>query len=98
MKLRLLDVGGEFCTRRNSPSLPPLIKTLESAIEANTGVEIDRDGVKILTPSFIDELIPPLMVKYGEDVVNKLIKFTPPLDGFLKDQLARGLRARSAKR
>jgi hypothetical protein len=67
MKIRLVDIGGEFCTRRTDPSLARLRETVEACIANGQAVEIDLTGIKILTPSFIDELIPPLNVKFGSD-------------------------------
>lgn len=96
MTVKLVDHAGEFCTRRNSPGLPALRKLIESALEANTPIEIDRVGVKILTPSFIDELLPGIVLKFGDETVERLVTFRPPLEGFLKEQVTRGLQARRA--
>jgi len=94
VKLHLAEIGGEFCTQRTAPSLPNLRSLIEACIEKQEPVEIETIGVKILTPSFIDELIPPLIVKFGEARIQSLITFNPPLTGFLKEQIERGTRLR----
>lgn len=91
MRIKLVEIGGEFCTSRKAPSIAGLRQQLDSCLENDKSVVIETAGVKILTPSYIDELIPPLMVKHGEAKVLNLIEFTPPLTGFLKEQLTRGL-------
>ncbi|MFN8945133.1 MAG: hypothetical protein ACK5WZ_10995 [Pseudobdellovibrionaceae bacterium] len=94
MKIKLVDFGGEFCTSRKSPAIEKLREVIEKSIQSNTPIEILRDGVKVLTPSFIDELLPPLVIQYGEEQVMGIISFLPPLDGYLKEQLHRGVAAR----
>jgi hypothetical protein len=55
----------------------------------------DWTGVKILTPTFIDEIFPELIIKHGLDKIEKLITFTPKLTGFLAHQLERGVKNRA---
>lgn len=98
MKLiRLYEISGEFCTRRNSPSLPHLRHLIEEEIVSGNQVQIDTSQVKILTPSFIDELIPPLIIKHGKELVDRLVTFSPPLTGYLKEQVERGTKSRGGK-
>ena len=57
------------CGRGNPPA------KLDSSLENEESVVIETVGVKVLTPSFLDELIPPLMVKHGKAKVLSLIEF-----------------------
>ena len=94
MKIKLVDVAGEFCTSRKSVALPDLRSMLEKHIANQEPLIISREGVKILTPSFIDELLPGLILKFGEKQVRQFVKFEPPLDGYLAEQVHRGVAAR----
>ncbi|PIU01251.1 MAG: hypothetical protein COT74_01745 [Bdellovibrionales bacterium CG10_big_fil_rev_8_21_14_0_10_45_34] len=97
MIIRLVEIAGEFCTRRNMPALAEIKKILVEKLEKQEPVEISTAGVKILTPSFIDELIPDLINQYGEEKVTSLISFNPPLEGFLKEQISRGVKNRKPR-
>lgn len=94
MIVQLIDFGGEFCTSRKSPAIQKLHELIENCIRKNSPLEISRDGVKVLTPSFIDELLPPLIMKHGEEKVLSLVKFSPPLNGYLEEQVHRCVAAR----
>jgi len=96
MKINFLNLGGAFCTRRNSTAIPTIIAKIEEAIKANESVICDWNGVKILTPSFVDEIIPHLIIKYGEEKINSLVSFDPKLEGFLAEQILRGVNARKS--
>lgn len=98
MKIKLADIAGEFCTTRNSPGLPQIISILKDCLDRNENVEIELTGVKLLTPSFIDELIPPLIIKYGKEKIDQSIVFRPALVGFVKDQIDRGVQQRLQRR
>lgn len=90
----LLSECGEFCTERSHPGLPALRKKLRDALEKGERVEIHRQGVKLLTVSFIDELIPALALEFGLDVFEKAITFSPPLERIYLEQIKRGMRLR----
>ncbi|MCB0341714.1 MAG: hypothetical protein H6626_07615 [Pseudobdellovibrionaceae bacterium] len=94
MKIRLVEIGGEFCTSRRSPALEKLRALTKECLDKGEYLEILTEGVKILTPSFIDEWIPPLIIEYGEETYQKFIRFEPALEGYLKEQVQRGVAAR----
>jgi hypothetical protein len=94
MKINLLDYGGEFCTRRSSPAIPIIISIIESCISKNENLEIDTTGVKLIGPSFIDEILPRLIIKYGSEKVLGIVTFSPPLEGYTKDQVTIGVKNR----
>lgn len=96
MKIRLVDFGGEFCTSRKSPALEKLREKIEECIRSKTPLQISREGVKVLTPSFVDELLPPLILKHGESEVSQIVTFEPALDGYLEEQVHRGVAARKS--
>lgn len=92
--IHLIEIGGEFCTERTSTSLNEMKKRLRTNIQRNEKTIIDTKGVKLITPSYVDELIPPLMIEFGAEKTLNLIEFLPPLQGFLSEQVDRGYRAR----
>ncbi len=95
MKIINLAVeASEFCVRRTDASLPKIKDLVLEALNTNTELEINWINVKVLTPSYIDELIPGFILKFGEEKVNKLIKFNPLLTGFLAEQVIRGVKNR----
>ena len=95
MIIKFIELGGEFCTRRNSQALPQIKKLIEGSILKNESVICDWTGVKILTPSFIDEFMPELILKYGIEKINALVSFNPKLEGFLAHQIERGVKNRT---
>lgn len=97
MKINLLDIGGEFCTRRTSPAIPIIISKIEECLKLSQKLLINTVGVKLVGPSFIDEILPALIIKYGSDAVLSTVTFDPPLEGFTKDQIEIGVRNRTAK-
>ena len=94
MILELVKVAGEFCTSRKSPALIDLKERTDACLSSDQTLEVDLLGVKVLTPSFIDEWLPDLIIKYGEDKFHRLVVFNPPLEGFLKEQITRGVALR----
>ncbi len=90
MIIDLKAEAGEFCTVRTHPKLPNLIHKIKEALLKGESVEIQWSHVKILTPSFLDELIPPLMIELGYDLLKQKVTFNPPLTGFLAEQPDRG--------
>jgi hypothetical protein len=97
MIIKFLDLGGEFCTRRTSEAIPRIKALIEKALLNNENIVCDWTGVKILTPSFIDEIIPELIIKYGATKIQKHVSFRPVLTGFLSHQVERGVKNRSEK-
>lgn len=97
MIIKLVDFSGEFCTNRKNEGLIRVIAELKKALQSEEKVIISSNGVKILTPSYIDELIPPLAIEFGVEKVEKMITFSPPLTGFLLEQLNRGVKNRTGR-
>jgi hypothetical protein len=95
MVINFLELGGEFCSRRTSEAIPLIKAQIEKALQNHSDIVCDWTGVKILTPSFIDEIIPPLILIYGADRVQKHVSFKPELTGFLSHQVERGVKNRS---
>ena len=92
MTIKLLESVGEFCTRRNNPHLEKIKEKIRTQLMENNSVCIDRTGIKALTPSFIDELVSPLVIELGRDKIDQCLSFDPPLEGYLSEQVERGVR------
>lgn len=92
--IELMKECGEFCTERSHPKLPWLREKIENAIVSGGTVIFDRANIKILTPSFIDEMIAVVALKYGLDVVEKHVSFVPLLEPLYHQQIERGMRLR----
>jgi len=60
----------------------------------NEILEINTEKIKLIGPSFIDEILPPLILQYGEDKILEIVKFTPDLQGYSKDQILIGVKNR----
>ena len=88
---------GPFCTERTHPKLPWLRSEIENAIISKQEICIDRANVKILTPSFIDEMVSETAKKFGIQVVHQYVKFEPPLETVYLRQIERGVRLRAVK-
>ena len=97
MKIKLIDFGGEFCTKRTSSAIPKIKNLIIECMNKNDVLEIDTEKVKLIGPSFIDEILPPLMIQYGSEVILKSVKFIPDLEGYTKDQIAIGVKNRIRK-
>ncbi len=95
MIINLKEHSGEFCTARKNKGLSQVIQILKMALEKNEKITISTTGVKILTPSYIDELIPPLVIIFGSEKIKQLVSFSPPLTGFILEQIDRGIKNRS---
>ena len=94
MIIKFFDYSGEFCTRRTTPGLLELKETLRRELGKGTFVILSLEGVKIITPSYIDELLPTLMIELGKEKVLGQIKFEPKLNKYVEGQIERGYRAR----
>ena len=94
MKIKLIDFSGEFCGRRTTPGLSQLRDLIRSRVKQSQPLIIDTVGVKTITPSYIDELLPPLMIELGKENVLNNVSFDPPLQGFALKQIERGYKNR----
>ena len=90
----LVKECGEFCTERSHPKLGWIRSQIENAIQTKALIQFNRAGIKILTPSFIDEMISELAVKYGIQAVKQYATFNPPLEAIYEAQIDRGMRMR----
>ncbi len=91
MTINFLEIAGEFCTKRDNSGIPIIIEKIETALTKNENIVCNWEGVKILTPSFIDEIMPKLIIKYGREKIDRSLSFSPPLEGFLAHQIERGI-------
>ncbi len=94
---QVLDVfliSGDMCIRRTTPGIDFIKQKIETAIQKNEKIIFDWCKVKVMTVSFIDEIMPELIIKYGPEILEKNIEFNPELTGFLKDQLDNGVKSR----
>lgn len=98
MKIQLLTEAGEFCSSRKDPSIPRLRETVKSALLRNEPVEVDRQGTKSITVSFLDEWLGPLIAELGLAQIQSGVTFNPPLEPFLARQLERSERLRKRDR
>lgn len=97
MSAQVLDIfliSGDMCIRRTTPGIDLIKKKIEIAIQKNEKIIFDWSKVKVMTVSFVDEIMPELIIKYGNEILEKNIEFNPPLTGFLKDQLDNGVKNR----
>ncbi len=94
-EINLAIESSEFCVKRTDPNLPKIIELLDQAVLKQSPIQVEWSQVKILTPSYIDELLPKLIIKHGEANFWKYVQFKPALTGFLHDQIAIGVKNRS---
>lgn len=92
-----MDYSGEFCTRRNSKGLVELSHAIESALQNNQKITINRSGVKILSISYVDELLSPLALKYGIDNLWSCLDIQPVLEDFYIRQVELGANRRKTQ-
>ena len=97
MKINLIDFGEEFCTKRTSTTIPKLKKLIVECMNNNEVLEINTEKVKLIGPSFVDEILPSLIIQYGADRILKSVKFAPELQGYSKDQIAIGVKNRISR-
>ncbi len=91
----LKDLCGDFCTERKHPQMPLLQKWVGDALLSGEEIVFDRHGLKMLSVSFIDELLPPFAVQVGLERVMEVIRFEPPLEQVFHEQIKRGIRLRA---
>lgn len=93
-RIVLKDLFGEFCTDRHLPEIQMLKRTIENEIKADSPVTLDRSGVKLLSVSFIDELLGDLAVQHSREKIKDLVLFNPPLENIYEEQIDRSVRLR----
>lgn len=96
--ISLKSLCGEFCTERTHPKMHDLRKIIIGAIDNNKVIQIEREGVRILSLSFVDALIPPILLERSEDQFHSFIKFTPPLENSYQDRIQKGVMLRLINR
>jgi hypothetical protein len=94
MILKLYDYSGEFCTRRTTTGLQEIKLILRKSITSNTPIILSLEKVKLITPSYIDELLPDLMAEFGKEKVLGLVKFDQALNKYVAEQIERGFKNR----
>jgi hypothetical protein len=92
--LDIFLISGDMCIRRTTPGISMIKEKIEITIQQNKKIIFDWSRVKVMTVSFIDEIMPELIIKYGKEILEKNIEFRPELTGFLKDQLDNGVNNR----
>jgi hypothetical protein len=95
--IQLASECGPFCTERTHPKLAWLRSEIEHCILAKEIICFERNGVKILTPSFIDEMVSELGIKFGIAAIEHYVKFSPPLETIYLQQIERGIRLRKPR-
>ncbi len=93
-QVKLLEICGLFCTKRDAPSIVKLTDIIQVCLDKNEKLSINREGVKILSVSYVDELISPFLQKISFDVFFNQISFEPPLEEFYNIQLKRSIMLR----
>lgn len=88
---------GPFCTERGHPKISWLRSEIEQALLDKQVICFDRTNVKLLTPSFIDEMVSELAIKFGTNVIHQYVTFNPPLEAVYLKQIERGIRLRNAR-
>ncbi|MBL6988222.1 MAG: hypothetical protein ISR65_00500 [Bacteriovoracaceae bacterium] len=79
-QIDLISISGEFATRRDCKSLPELTKQIVSVLEHDDTIVIQREKIKILSLSFVDELLRPLIKKYSFSTISSKVHFQPELE------------------
>jgi hypothetical protein len=97
-RVKLVEVCGEFCTERKHPQMAQLRKWVGEAISNGEMIVFDRKGIKMLSVSFIDELLPLFAAQVGLDRLSDFVQFEPPLESVYIEQIERGVRLRNLLR
>ena len=93
-EMHLAAEAGEFCTERSHGELPRLRTHIRKIIEDGDSIVIHRDGVKMLTTSFIDELLSATALDLSFEIVRASVFFLPELEDLYWEQVTRGVRLR----
>ncbi len=92
-KINLHQICGEFCTERKTPGLPELRDQIEESIKRQEKVTVDYSQVKILSASFLDELVGPWSQSgMSLKVFSEFVTFSPQLNAIQQRILERRLR------
>jgi hypothetical protein len=94
--IRLKEICGEYCTKRNNTGIDELKSELERAVSEKEILVFDRSDVKILGVSFIDELFCRIMLDNNIRNIDEIAEFVPPLEEMHLRQIERGIRLRSS--
>jgi hypothetical protein len=95
--INIFEYCGAYPTTRDNPGLIDIVDLLTEALTNNERVTLNRDHTKLMTLTFIDELIVPLAMEFGRDTVETLITFDPPLEEPYVKQIERGIKLRMEK-
>ena len=95
--IRLNDLFGDFCTERAQVQKSMLKSEIKETMAVGKLLSLDRSDVKLMTTSFIDELLSDFAADYGVEKVLESVLFDPPLEEIYLNQIRRGavLRAKS---
>ncbi|MBF0361598.1 MAG: hypothetical protein HQK49_11335 [Oligoflexia bacterium] len=93
--ISIFDYCGPFCTQRDTAGIDKLFEILSITLEKKEKIILSRNNVKMMTVSFIDQLMVPLAITYSKDQIEKLIIFNPPLEEIFLKQIERGIRLRT---
>lgn len=95
IKIRLKDLCGEFCTRREQPGMLELKQQIAAALKNGTQIILEREGIKLLGASFVDELMPSFIISHGKETIDRLIVFEPSLEDIYIEYIDSGIKRRS---
>ncbi|OGQ35979.1 MAG: hypothetical protein A3F16_08135 [Deltaproteobacteria bacterium RIFCSPHIGHO2_12_FULL_43_9] len=87
IKIELLKGVGTSCQRRTDQSIPGIQKKIKDAIKNKEGVVFNLNGIKSVTPSFLDQLFGELIKEFGTESILKYCKFEPELFYSFKEQI-----------
>ena len=98
LTIDLLKEVGLYCKERTDPNIPRLFAQIKKELEKGGEILFSIKGVRIITPSFIDQLLGDLAKEYGPDFLKQHCKFDPALPIIFKDQFERSARLRGWKK
>jgi len=99
MLIKIKEIIGEYCSQRRNGSehnkkggetIRELI--MQNWDEENT-IEVSFEGVKVATPSFVDEAIGKLIFQHSLDQLRKKLKFVK-IDNETKEKINRTIKIR----
>lgn len=95
-EISLVEFCGEFCTERKNEGILELAKKI-STLKANSNeIRILRKDVKIMSASFVDELVKLLLsLQVGRKFIETQLSFNPQLETIYSDQIQRSLASRN---
>jgi len=94
-RIQLTDVCGKCCTVRKNPGLEKLSHQMMDSIRKSEKTIIVRKNVKLMSVSFVDELIARLANQaVSPKSITDLVEFDHPLEEIYLDQWNRSLKSR----